>query len=172
MVPVHQLSVAPGYSLSPALHTQPSSAAVLPAAVAGAISLPILRVLLQVPSDFSEPVNQLESKMFWRLAGPAHHPPGTSGPAPGVHNHRRWWSGGSPGPTLVLPGAWLPCCPDLMPWLACVPTKPVLRLNRSTQDYKVIADKESSRKNCVKISSTLPKHATDDTAPFQSVCSL
>lgn len=83
MVPVHQLSVAPGYSLSPALHTQPSSAAVLPAAVAGAISFPILRVLLQVPSDFSEPVNQLESKMFWRLAEPAHHhPPGTSGPAP------------------------------------------------------------------------------------------
>lgn len=91
---------------------------------------------------------------------------------PGVHNHRCRWSGGSPGPTLVLPGAWLPCCPDLMPWLACVPTEPVLRLNRSTQDYEVIADKESSRKNCVKISSTLPKHARDDTAPFQSLCSL
>ena len=68
MVPVHQLRAAPGYSLSPARPTQPSSAAVLSAAVAGAISLPILRVPLQVPRDFSEPVNQLESKMSWRLA--------------------------------------------------------------------------------------------------------
>lgn len=74
MLPIHQLSMAWGCSL----HTQPSSAAVLSVAVPGAISLPILRVLLQVPPDCSEPVDQLESKMSWRLAEPAHHPPGTS----------------------------------------------------------------------------------------------
>lgn len=48
MMPVHQLSVAPGYSLSPALHTQPS------AMMAGTISPLILRVPLQVPPEFSE----------------------------------------------------------------------------------------------------------------------
>lgn len=75
MVPVHQWSMAPGYSLSPDLHTQPSSPA-----VTGAISLPILGVPLRVPPGFGEPVNQPESEMSWRLAEPVHHPPATSSP--------------------------------------------------------------------------------------------
>lgn len=80
VLPVHQLSMARGCSLSPALYTQPSLAAVRAVAVAGAISLPSFRVLLQVLPDFTEPVDQLVSKMCWRLAEPAHHPPGTSSP--------------------------------------------------------------------------------------------
>lgn len=64
---------------------------------------------------------------------------------PCIHSHRHQESGGSPEHTLMLPRAWLLHCPDLVPCSVCVPIKPVLRLN---QDYRVITDRECSRRNC------------------------
>lgn len=111
-------------------------------------------------------VNHPEAKMPWGLAEPAHHTAGGANPLhPSIH--RQWQSGGSPGPPLMLPGAWLPCCPHLLPWLTCARTKPVLRLNHRMQDYKVINYKKYSRINCknLRVSKTYRRI----TASFQSV---
>lgn len=148
-------------------HSSPH-AAVMSAAVAAAISLPILGMPLQVPPDFSEHVHQLESNVSWRLSEPAQHPPGTSCPCtPAATDTSRPAEPGFTRPGTSCPWApaatntsrarvhrgppgccqGLPRCPDLLPRLASVLTKPVLRLNHRMQDYKVITDKDYSRLN-------------------------
>lgn len=58
------------------------------------------------------------------------------------------------------------CCWGLVPLVACVPTEPVLGLNRSTWDYRRITEGEYGRINCKKISFAFPRHMREHAVPF------